>query len=97
MGVQFAWNTQLQERVKLLQEDIVGRTTEQTNRSVYVLIIVTVLALPINMVAGVLGMNVGGIPLSQNPHGFWIVAIVVVGITTLIAYFELNKHKDDNY
>jgi zinc transporter len=42
------------------------------------LTVVTVLALPINIVAGLLGMNVGGIPMSQNPEGFlWIVAIIV--------------------
>ena len=96
-SVVFSDLSSLQERMKLLQEDIVGKTTEQTNRSVFVLTIVTVLALPINMVAGLLGMNVGGIPLSQSPHGFWIVATVVVGITAFIAYWVLNKHKDDGY
>jgi Mg2+ and Co2+ transporter CorA len=36
---------------------------EQNNRSLFVLTTVTVLALPINIIAGLLGMNVGGIPL----------------------------------
>ena len=60
----------LQERIKLLQEEIAGRVAEANNRSLYVLTIVTVLALPINIIAGLLGMNVGGIPLSASPHGF---------------------------
>ncbi|SFH67552.1 CorA-like Mg2+ transporter protein [Collimonas sp. OK307] len=38
------------------------------------LTIVTVLALPINIIASLLGMNVGGIPLGQDPQGFWIIA-----------------------
>jgi len=60
----------LQERIKLLQEEIASRITEHTNRSVFVLTAVTVLALPINMIAGLLGMNVGGVPLAQHAHGF---------------------------
>jgi zinc transporter len=58
----------LQERIKLLQEEIAARITEQTNRSVFVLTAVTVLALPINMIAGLLGMNLGGVPLAQHAH-----------------------------
>ncbi|CAK0752912.1 zinc transporter [Gammaproteobacteria bacterium] len=59
----------LQERAKLLQEEITAHITEETNRSVFLLTMVTVLALPINIIAGLLGMNVGGIPLAQDPNG----------------------------
>jgi len=70
--------SELQERIKLLQEEIAAQLGEQTNRSLFTLTIVTVLPLPINIVAGLLGMNVGGIPLAENPEGFlWIVAIIV--------------------
>jgi zinc transporter len=55
----------LQERIKLLQEEIAAYVGEQNNRSLFVLTIVTVLALPINIIAGLLGMNVGGIPLGD--------------------------------
>ena len=80
----------LQERIKLLQEEIATRVTEHTNRSVFVLTVVTVLALPINMIAGLLGMNVGGIPFAENGHGFWIVIAVVVGFTALAAWFAFR-------
>jgi zinc transporter len=42
---------------------------------------VTVIALPIIIVAGLLGMNVGGIPLAQDPHGFYIIVGIVVSFT----------------
>ncbi|MES2324017.1 MAG: transporter [Pseudomonadota bacterium] len=71
----------LQERIKLLQEEIAARVNEENGRSLFVLTIVTVLALPINMIAGLLGMNVGGIPLADQPNGFWIIVAVVTGIT----------------
>lgn len=63
----------LQERIKLLQEEVAAQVNEDNNRSLFLLTIVTVMALPINLVAGLLGMNVGGIPLAQHAHGFWIV------------------------
>jgi zinc transporter len=40
---------------------------EQTNRSVFTLTMVTVLALPINLVAGLLGMNVGAFRQPSTP------------------------------
>jgi zinc transporter len=81
----------LQERIKLLQDEIAAQVGEQTNKSVFTLTVVTVLALPINMVAGLLGMNVGGIPLAQNPEGFlWIVAIVVT-FTALAGWWAFRR------
>ena len=80
----------LQERIKLLQEEIAARVNEENNRSLFVLTIVTVLALPINLIAGLLGMNVGGIPLAQNEHGFLIVALIVSTFTVVAGLLVLR-------
>lgn len=84
----------LQERIKLLQEEIAARVSEENNRSLFVLTIVTVLALPINIIAGLLGMNVGGIPLSQHPYGFWIVAGIVASFTVIAGWFVIRRQRD---
>ena len=84
----------LQERTKLLQEEIVAHTTEQTNRSVFLLTIVTVLALPINIIAGLFGMNVGGIPLSQDPHGFWIVVAIIAIFSVIAFWYSFKKQRN---
>jgi zinc transporter len=86
--------TALQERAKLLQEEIVAHTTEQTNRSLFMLTIATVLALPINITAGFFGMNVGGIPLATDPHGFWIIALIVATFTAIAAWLAFFKQRD---
>lgn len=52
--------TALGERIKLLQEEIAANLNEQSNRTLFTLTVVTVLALPINIIAGFFGMNVGG-------------------------------------
>jgi len=66
---------------------------EHTNSSVFTLTVVTVLALPINIVAGLLGMNVGGIPLQQNPNGFFWIAVVVVAFTALAGWLAF-RHRE---
>jgi zinc transporter len=76
----------LVERVKLLQEELVALLNEQTNRTLFVLTLVTVMALPINLVAGLFGMNVGGIPLAQSSDGFWIVVTILAAVTSILAY-----------
>ncbi|HSD38095.1 MAG TPA: transporter [Rhodocyclaceae bacterium] len=83
--------TALQERIKLLQEEIAAHVNEENNRSLYVLTIVTVLALPINIVAGLLGMNVGGVPLSQHAHGFWIIVALIASFTGLAAWWAFRR------
>jgi zinc transporter len=84
----------LQERIKLLQEEIAGRVAEANNRSLFVLTVVTVMALPINIIAGLLGMNVGGIPLADHPAGFWIVVAVIVSFTAVAAWIVFHKDRD---
>ncbi len=76
----------LQERIKLLQDESATRVAEENNRSLFILTMVTVLALPINLIAGLMGMNVGGIPLADSKHGFWSVLACIVLLTSAVAW-----------
>lgn len=82
------------ERVKLLQEELVALVNERTNRTLYVLTVVTVLALPINLVAGLFGMNVGGIPLAEHAYGFLVIVGILLVLTALLAYLALRRIRD---
>jgi zinc transporter len=84
----------LQERIKLLQEELAAAVNEGTSRSLFVLTVVTVLALPINILAGLFGMNVGGIPLAENPHGFWILMSVVIAFTAVAGWLAFRGRRD---
>ncbi|MDE1179794.1 transporter [Paraburkholderia sp.] len=81
----------LAERIKLLQEEIAARLTEQSNRTLFTLTLVTVLALPINIIAGLFGMNVGGIPLAESRHGFWVMVATVVSFTLLAGWWVFRR------
>jgi len=83
----------LVERVKQLQEELAALVSEQTNRTLFLLTMVTVLALPINLVASLFGMNVGGIPLNQHPYGFFLVLSPLLLLTALLAYWAFVKRR----
>src|SRR5881296_864041 len=83
----------LVERVKQLQEELASFVNEQTNRTLFVLTLVTVLALPINLVAGLFGMNVGGIPLAQHPFGFFLIVSPLLVLTAFLAYWGLGRRR----
>ncbi len=76
----------LQERIKLLQEEIAAMINERNSRSLYTLTVFTVAALPINLIAGLFGMNVAGIPLAEHAHGFWMVVGLITGVTSLLLW-----------
>jgi zinc transporter len=83
----------LVERVKQLQEELAALVNEQTNRTLFILTFVTVLALPINMVAGLFGMNVGGIPLNQHPYGFFLILAPLLILTAFLAYWAFGRRR----
>ena len=76
----------LVERVKLIQEELSAFVNERSGRVLFVLTLVTVLALPINLVAGLLGMNVGGIPFAESASGFATVVALLVLLTAVLGY-----------
>jgi zinc transporter len=83
----------LVERVKQLQEELAALVSEQTNRTLFLLTMVTVLALPINLIAGLFGMNVGGIPLAQHRYGFFLVLSPLLVLTAFLAFWAFGRRR----
>lgn len=81
--------SELYERAKLLQEELASRLAENTGRNLYVLSIVTAVMLPMTLVTGIFGMNVGGLPGLHGDHAFWWVMLLILasGAVTLAAFF----------
>jgi zinc transporter len=75
----------LVERIRLLQEELIALLNEQTNQTLFILTVVTLLALPLTIIPGLFGMNVRGIPFSGHDAGFWLVLLVMIGIVGLAA------------
>lgn len=75
-----------QERARQLQDERAAALAEITNRNLYVLSIFTAIFLPMTLVTGVFGMNVGGLPGVENPSGFFWTMILMggAGAVTLV-------------
>lgn len=82
----------VQERARLLQEEIAARLGEATNRNLYLLSVMTTVLLPINLITGIFGMNTGGLPWAQDSQGFFR-AMVVMSIGVVISLGVLHRRQ----
>lgn len=73
----------VQERARLLHEELAGRLGEATNRNLYFLSVLSAIFLPLTLITGLFGMNVPALPWIGNAYGFWWV-IAAMGITLAI-------------
>jgi zinc transporter len=77
---------ELRERGHRLQEEVSAMMTEETNRHLHVLSILTTLLLPPTLIAGIFGMNTKGLPFAEDESGFlWAMALVVVSSIAVYA------------
>lgn len=72
----------IRDRASILQDELTSLLTERMDRTMYVLSIVAVIFLPLTLVSGMLGMNVGGIPGEKNP---WAFTILTGGFVLIVA------------
>jgi zinc transporter len=79
----------IQERAKLLQEELAARNSEETNRNLFILSIVTTILLPMTLITGIFGMNVAGLPGLKDPFAFWWV-MLGMAVVALIALLLLH-------
>jgi len=69
------------DRAAVTQEELGGRISDQMNKNMYLLSIVAGVFLPLGLLTGLLGINVGGIPGVDNPWAFWIVCAGLVALS----------------
>ncbi len=80
----------LRDRAHLLQEEVTMKTAEQTNRNLHILAVVTTVFMPASLIAGIFGMNVGGLPLIQDSDGFWW-AMAILAAASVIVLWLLKR------
>ena len=72
------------DRAAITQEELNNRLSEQMNKAMYVLSIVASIFLPLSLLTGLLGINVGGIPGAENKWAFLFVTLLLVVIALLL-------------
>ncbi|WP_457798617.1 CorA family divalent cation transporter [Methylocystis sp. S23] len=77
----------LQDRARLLQDELNAILNLETNDRLYVLTVVTTLLLPATFVTGFFGMNLKNLPFSESEEGViyaTIVCVVAAGVVLLL-------------
>lgn len=68
----------LQERARLLHEDIDSKATRQTNRHLYILSVLTAFLMPPTLVTGFFGMNTENLPFAHTDGGTLFAALIIL-------------------
>jgi len=74
------------DRAAITHEELNNRLSEQMNKAIYTLSIVAAIFLPLGLLTGLLGINVGGIPGTESRWAFAIVSFVLVGIAAVLIW-----------
>ncbi|MEM8718869.1 MAG: CorA family divalent cation transporter [Cyanobacteria bacterium P01_G01_bin.39] len=82
----------VQERARLVQEEMTNKLQETLNRNLYLLSLVTTIFLPITLITGIFGMNVGGIPWTNTSLGFlWCTLLMVITLSGVFIILKRQK------
>jgi len=76
---------ELRERTAVTEDLLTARQAEGMNQRMLILSVITAIFLPLGLITGLLGINVGGIPGSASDSAF----LVVCGLLALIAVLQL--------
>jgi zinc transporter len=75
----------IRERAQIVKDELMNISSERLNKNMYIMSIITSIFLPLGFLTGLLGINVGGIPGTEDASAFWI----IVGILTVIVAIQL--------
>ena len=82
----------IRDKVALIQEELSNKLSEQMNKRMYVLSIISVIFLPLTFLTGLLGINVDGIPGADNERAFFNFLVILIAIATFqLILFKKKK------
>jgi zinc transporter len=80
------------DRAAITQEELNSRLSEQMNRTMYILSVVAGIFLPLGLLTGLLGINVGGMPGTESRFAFTYVSISLI-VIAFIQYLLFKRKK----
>ncbi len=83
----------LEQNVETAVQMHFNAQSHRTNEIMRTLTVLTAVFLPLNLIAGIFGMNFEFIPLLHRSNGFWLaMAAMALTATTLVAYFWRKRY-----
>ncbi len=74
---------EFRERAQVIQEEITVAVNRRLVRSTFIITLGASVLVPLNLVTGLFGMNVGGIPGKESPYAFPLIALGFVVLLVL--------------
>lgn len=74
------------DRLQVVKDEISNTLSDKLNKKMYFLSIIAAIFLPLSFLTGLLGINVAGIPGSQNAYAFWIFLAILLAIVIFQLY-----------
>ena len=82
----------IRERATVIHEELVNNLSEQLNNRMYLLSMITTIFLPLGFLTGLFGINLGGIPGSDNSFAFSIfVGMLLIIALVLLLLFKRKR------
>lgn len=80
----------IRDRAQVVHDQIMDTRAEVMNRQMLLLSVVAAIFLPLGLITGLLGINVGGMPGAEDPRAFWIVvgALVALGLALGLGFWR---------
>jgi zinc transporter len=68
------------QRLEGIDDRVQSQLSTMLGDRLYVLTLISAIFLPLSFVTGLLGVNVGGVPLRETSWAFWILCIFLIGL-----------------
>lgn len=82
----------LVDRARILDEDLKAHQDERTQRTLYLLTLISGVFLPLTFITGLLGVNLAGIPGSGWKGAFLVLCVLLVGLA--VAEWRLLRRRN---
>ena len=88
-------SSSIQDRARLLHEELNAQLADETNRQLYILTILGTLIMPPTLISGMFGMNLKGVPFADDENGFWMAFLTCLlssALTYAIVWISSRKN-----
>lgn len=72
----------IRERAQIVKDELANALADKLNKNMYMLSVIAAIFMPLGFLTGLLGINVGGIPGSENPQAF-LIFLLMLGMIVL--------------
>lgn len=81
----------IRDRAQVVSDELRDLRAERMNDRMFLLSVVTAVFLPLGLLTGLLGINVGGMPGTESPYAFWVVVGLMGASAALVIWLLARR------